>query len=142
MIHLNPDTIRSPRTIREVMSKYPIWVEYDQTLKETLDIMKKHKVSHLPVCSGLKVVGMISKSDLLERALEIATSSSGKTYAEKILKAVVNSDFMSLEPVVIRDHDSENLAKELMVNHMIHALPVLNDADEIQGIVTFYDLLK
>lgn len=130
------------KPIIDIMSKYPVWVDYNQSLKDSLRIMKKHKVSHLPVCNGKTVVGMISKSDLLERTLQIVESSSGKTFSDKLLSSTYNTEFMSNEPIVIGEMDSEIQAGKLMRENLIHALPVVNADNEIKGIVTFYDLIR
>ena len=123
------------------MSKYPVWVDYNQSLKDTLKIMKKHKVSHLPVCNGKTVVGMISKSDLLEKTLQIVESSSGRVFSDKLLSGTYNVEFMSKEPIVIGEMDNGISAGKLMRENLIHALPVVNAKNEIKGMVTFYDLI-
>jgi len=124
------------------MSRYPIWVSPDQSFRETLDIMKLHKVSHLPVCEGDQIIGMISKTDLLDKAIFVAGQSSGKTYTNHILDTLKNHQIMSKDPIFIREGELEDKAKKLMLDNVIHALPVVNDALEIRGIVTFYDLIK
>lgn len=133
---------QTTRKVSELMSRYPIWVSPDQSFKETLDIMKLHKVSHLPVCEGKRIIGMISKTDLLERALNLAGQSSGKTFSNNVFHALKNHQIMTKSPIFIKEGETEKRAKEIMMDHMIHALPVVNETLEITGIVTFYDLIK
>jgi CBS domain-containing protein len=130
------------RKVSELMSRYPIWVRPDQSFKDTLDIMALHKVSHLPVCEGKKIVGMISKSDLLDKAIFVAEHSSGKTFTKHQIQSIENRSIMSPDILFIKESGTEDEAKALMLGHSIHALPVVNSDLEIKGIVTFYDLIK
>lgn len=57
---------RVARNVGEIMTKSPITVEPDMTIKEALDIMAAHKLRHLPVVKGKKLVGLICLRDILE----------------------------------------------------------------------------
>jgi CBS domain-containing protein len=130
------------RKVGELMSRYPVWVRPEQSFNDSLEIMHMHKVSHLPVCEGSRIVGMISKTDLLDKAILIASNSSGRMYTKNQLESLENQTIMTSAPIFIKEKDSEEDAKSLMLSHSIHALPVVNDELEIRGILTFYDLIK
>lgn len=57
---------RMARNVGEIMTKSPITVEPNMTIKETLDIMAAHKLRHLPVVKGKKLVGLICLRNILE----------------------------------------------------------------------------
>jgi CBS domain-containing protein len=52
--------------VSELMSKNVIICKPEQTVLEAMALMKKHKIRHLPVCEGGKVVGIVSIRDTLD----------------------------------------------------------------------------
>ncbi len=52
-------------TTEEVMSKNPIYIEEDATIEAAIDMMMQHHFVRLPVVSEGKLVGILSRSDIL-----------------------------------------------------------------------------
>src|SRR5690349_25130839 len=50
--------------IRDYMTMAPHSIGKDQTLARAHDVMRSHKIRHLPVLEGGKLVGIISERDL------------------------------------------------------------------------------
>ncbi len=55
----------------EIMSKHPLTVHPENTVREALDIMSTHKFRHLPVTKEDKIVGAISIRDIIESMLKL-----------------------------------------------------------------------
>jgi CBS domain-containing protein len=51
--------------IGDVMTREPITAEGDSLLSEMMDVMTEHKIRHLPVVDGNRLVGIVSIGDLL-----------------------------------------------------------------------------
>lgn len=51
--------------VREVMTADPITVSSDQSVDECLRLMTDHRVRHLPVVEGQRLVGVVSIGDLV-----------------------------------------------------------------------------
>jgi acetoin utilization protein AcuB len=51
-------------TIRAYMTPAPHTVGFEQTLEEAHQIMRTHRIRHLPVLHGGKLVGVVSQRDL------------------------------------------------------------------------------
>jgi acetoin utilization protein AcuB len=56
---------RAAGNVGEMMTKRPITVTPNMTIQETLSIMATHKLRHLPVVEGEKLVGLINLRDIL-----------------------------------------------------------------------------
>ncbi len=62
--------------IRTVMTSSPITVEVDDTLVEAIRKMRHNKIDGLPVVEAMKLVGILSVTDVLDAFL--ATMTSGR----------------------------------------------------------------
>jgi CBS domain-containing protein len=64
-------------TVAEVMDARPLFVEPRTDLGTVVDLMEEWRVRRLPVCEGGRVVGVISRGDVL-RALHARESAAGQ----------------------------------------------------------------
>lgn len=65
--------------IRTVMTSSPITVEVDDTLVEAIRKMRHNKIDGLPVVEAMKLVGIISVTDVLDAFLTIMTGGQTGT---------------------------------------------------------------
>jgi CBS domain-containing protein len=60
------------RKVSEVMTKSPLTITEDTALAEIVDLMEKNNVKRLPVVRGDKVVGIVSRANLLQAVASLA----------------------------------------------------------------------
>ena len=65
--------------VRTVMTSSPITVEPDDTLVEAVRKMRLNKIDGLPVVEEMKLVGILSITDVLDSFLEIMTGGQAAT---------------------------------------------------------------
>jgi len=65
--------------VRTVMTSSPITVEPDDTLVEAVRKMRLNKIDGLPVVEEMKLVGILSITDILDAFLEIMTGGQAAT---------------------------------------------------------------
>ncbi len=113
--------------VKDVMSKKLIVGYVPGTVEEALHILAENNVSGMPVLKKgtNKVVGVVTRADIFKKA------------DEDQLAMVMNKEFYS-----IKEDDDIKEAADLLYKHRIHGLPVLNDKDELVGIISPPDLLK
>jgi CBS domain-containing protein len=58
--------------VDEVMTKQPLTITEDTALAEIVDLMEKNNVKRLPVIRGEKVVGIVSRANLLQAVASLA----------------------------------------------------------------------
>ena len=56
---------KSGNTVGEVMSRGVVWVKPDDSIEDVTQLMGLHGIRRVPVCEGERLVGIISRSDLL-----------------------------------------------------------------------------
>ncbi|HEY7298979.1 MAG TPA: CBS domain-containing protein [Xanthobacteraceae bacterium] len=73
----------SGRTVSDVMTRNVHAVKVDTSLEDIVRIMERHRVKRVPVCAEGKVVGIVTRANLLHAlagvAAEIAPSSAADT---------------------------------------------------------------
>jgi len=77
----------------------------------------------------------ISKEDLLEILNQAEVLAYRRRFGD-----VICSDIMSRDVVVVRCTDNVSIAWHLLMEHSLRALPVVNDFDELVGIMTLHDV--
>ena len=114
------------RMTREVITLAP-----DSTLGDARDIFLHKRVHHIPVTEGKKLVGMITSWDLFK------LGKSSDEYSSMKVSDVMTRKLATLEP-----DNHLGAAAEVLMTHLFHAVPIVNDEHELEGIITTYDLLK
>jgi len=105
--------------IRDVITVNP-----DQTIKEAIDLMKKHGISGLPVVIDDRIMGIVTNRDV--------------RFAQPNLKV---EDVMTKELVTAREGITIEEAEEILHKNKIEKLPIVDDAGELRGLITFKDIV-
>jgi acetoin utilization protein AcuB len=128
-------------TIKSVMTQNPITVTEKNSVTDAQAIMDREKFHRLPVLNAHnKLVGIVSKADLLQAAPSPATTLT--IYEMKNLLSKLTIDKVMTRDVLTVNPDTlvEDAAR-LLVDRNIGGLPVM-DGDTLVGIVTESDLFR
>jgi IMP dehydrogenase len=105
----------------------PITMAPDQRLYEALEVMEKYRISGVPVTKNGKLVGILTNRDLrFETKLNLKIADV--MTKEKLITAPVGT---SLEE-----------AKEILHQHRIEKLPVVDEEFNLKGLITIKDIEK
>jgi acetoin utilization protein AcuB len=122
------------------MSKNVFATSPDSALFAAVDLMNEHRIRHIPVVDGLRLVGIISDRDVrnaLPRGTDLLAANDGACKAS--LKRLA-SEVMSKHPITIPIDFSIHEAAEIMCREKISALPIMDDGRMV-GIISAEDLL-
>jgi CBS domain-containing protein/mono/diheme cytochrome c family protein len=94
------------RKVEEIMTPDPRTIGEDETLEAVVDTMERHHVKRLPVTRGGRVVGIISRANLMHTLASLsrdAKSSPGSdsTIRDKILAAIGKQDWAPRINVIV-----------------------------------------
>lgn len=107
----------------------PVTIHPEATLQAVLELTANHKITGVPVVdSAQNLVGIITSRDMRSRKNLQQKVKEVMTPKEKLITAVFSVS-------------SEN-AKELLHQHRIEKLPVVDDQGKLRGLVTLKDLGK
>jgi CBS domain-containing protein len=70
---------KSGTTVGEIMSRGVVYVNPTDSLEEVIHLMGLHGIRRVPVCEGERLVGLISRSDLLAHFTDQFEHESGRS---------------------------------------------------------------
>src|SRR5207249_7694163 len=113
--------------VRDVMTRRLVTIGPETPCDAARRLMDEHRIRHLPVVAGGRLVGMVS-----DRDVRPAGSQSPGTVAGRI---------MTPDPVTVTSETRVEHAARLMLDARFGSLPVA-DGNALVGIVTYTDLLR
>ena len=125
-------------TVREHMTPNPLTVDVTMSVAKAHRIMGDKSVRHLPVVKNGDLIGIVTLSDILDLSL---SESNHMNFFEPnyLMGSVPVDELMTPEPVTISPNNSVLEAADLMFEHDIGSLPVMEDS-KIIGIITKTDI--
>ena len=119
------------RQVFEVMNRHPVTIHENDNLTQIERLMREHRVRHLPVVRGDKLVGLVTHRDFI-KAYEHCRTSDEQPWA---------SDFMQTDLITATAEMSLEEAVHTVVEKKIGCLPIVQ-GDQLMGLVTETDLLR
>ena len=114
--------------IADVMTPNPRTVELSDTLQAVAKIMRDEDTGAVPVIEEGRVVGMVTDRDIVIRAI-----------ADGDFEATVD-DIVTDDVVTATADMTTAEAADLMAEHQIRRLPIVDEDENIVGIVSLGDL--
>ncbi len=133
IIHKNMSIKRQVREIEKVKKSEsgmiidPVTVTPDQKLWQVQQIMREFRISGVPVVEGKKLVGIVTNRDL-----------RFETNLDQEVRNVMTSGKLITAPVGITLEES----KELLHQHRIEKLLVVDENGNLSGLITIKDIEK
>jgi IMP dehydrogenase len=133
VLHKNMSIQRQAEEVKKVkrsesgMILDPVTLLEDALVADALGLMKENKIGGIPVVDGnRKLVGIVTNRDLrfekkMDRPIREVMTSEGLITADKIDLAK---------------------AEDILQEHKIEKLPVVNDKFELVGLITYKDIIK
>jgi CBS domain-containing protein len=95
--------------VGEIMTPEPVTVTEQATLDEIVTVMEKNHVKRLPVMSGARLVGIVTRADLLQAVADLARSVPDPTADDdhirnRVFAAIESNDWKPVAlSVTVRD---------------------------------------
>jgi CBS domain-containing protein len=125
--------------VKDIMKEEIVHVDKDQNIQDALKLMKKHKISRLPVVNMndgniRELVGIVTEKDI---SIKLGSSKYGNLPPSHFHVSTV----MKQEPIVVQKDENIGKAAKTMLENKIGGMPVVNDC-EIVGMLTKTDFLE
>jgi CBS domain-containing protein len=132
------------RKVCEVMTKSPLTITEDTALEEIVELMEKNNVKRLPVIRGDKVVGIVSRANLLQAVASLAREVPDPTADDdhirnRVIDAMEKNDWCPFGLSVIVKDGIVHLSGVITEERSRQAAVVA--AETVQGVKQVHDHL-
>jgi len=134
VVHKNMTITQQANEVRRVkrsengMIQDPVTLERHATVGDALDIMREHKIGGIPVISDKNdLVGIVTNRDLRFE----------KDRARPVTEVMTSENL-----IVTENGDDFEMAEEMLREHRIEKLPVVDKKGKLVGLITYRDLIK
>ena len=127
-------------TVETRMARTPLTISPNGSCRQALVLMDAAEIDHLPVCAGSRLVGLLSRDEMMARARKLLRCSGTNEDVSELLPYVNVSGLMTLTPESVPPKAPLEQATTLMRERGITALPVVEEG-ELVGILTLHDLV-
>lgn len=126
--------------VKHWMTKNVISVDPDCTLEMAVALMKTNKIRMMPVLKNGGLTGVITDRDLKRASASDAVKA---THADLAALAQIKiKTIMTRNPVHVPYNFSIDETAELLLEHKISGAPVVDDMDNLVGVITQTNLYK
>lgn len=117
--------------VRTHMTTNVITLKPESTLGEVRKILLEKHIHHIPIVEGKKLVGVVTSWDLFK------LGKSAAEYENMQVKEVMTTKVATLDP-----NQHLGAVAEVLTKHLFHAVPIVNDENELLGIITSTDIIR
>jgi acetoin utilization protein AcuB len=125
--------------VTEIMTKVPLTVAPSETVAQADELMTSNKIRQLPIVDENRLVGIITDRDI--RSFLSASLLESPETREKALNTKVR-EIMTTSPITLSPDDDLEEAVELLIEEKMGGIPVVDDVEDLVGIVTYVDVLR
>ena len=128
--------------VSSIMTTDPFSVGPDSPATELDVLFKENRIHHVPVIDeDRRVVGIVGKSDFLYLLRGYTAHESDRFREAAKLRAFKAKEIMQEEVETMKENETVREAVRLLAENRYQALPVVDDAGALTGILTTHDIL-
>jgi acetoin utilization protein AcuB len=130
-----------PLTVGNIMSRRVITITMDDNLAKAQELFHEFRFHHLLVLEHRQLVGVISDRDLL-KAISPNIGTLSETDRDRATLNKRAHQIMSRNPVTVKIGTPIETAARLLIEKKVSCLPIINDGNELEGILSWKDILN
>lgn len=131
--------------VADVMTREPVTIGRDRSVKDALALLARHAVTALPVVDAeQRVIGVVSEADLIRdhvpadpRARLRPLGYDADPHPSRFV-----GEALTPHPLTVHEHDDLAVAVELMTSTGIKSLPVVDERHRVVGVVARSDVVR
>jgi len=125
--------------VLDVMTPNPLTVAAIESVSVANELMSENNIRQSPVVDGHELVGIVTDRDV--RVFLSGALLTNPAEREKALETPVRH-IMTTEPLFLAPDDDLEEAVEMLIEQKFGALPVVDEAEGLVGIVSYVDVLR
>ena len=120
------------KKIRDAMTSNPCSIDADKPVAYAAKMMKEEDVGFAPIVQGNRIIGTVT-----DRDIAIKVVAEGKDPQTTKVLEIANTDVVTVEP----EQDLDD-ALNLMAQHQVRRLPVVEDGGRVVGVLAQADVAQ
>lgn len=126
----------------DIMTDNPRTIRSTDPVSDAVDLLHSMNVRHLPVVDGRgQLIGILSDRDLGPLMRTLVEGAEVERMVVPLSERAV-ADFMTGGVVSVGVEADVSEVIELMLSERIGAIPVVDEADNVCGIISYVDILR
>jgi acetoin utilization protein AcuB len=127
--------------VQNWMSKPAVTIDSAGSMQEAINLMKTQRISMLPVMEKGSLVGVVTDRDLKKASASDATSLEIHELLY-LLSTIKIKDIMTPDPICVPPDFTIEETAELLMQHHISGVPVVDWDKGVVGVITHTDLFR
>ena len=125
--------------ISAIMTKKVIVADLETKFSDILVLFLDYRIYHLPVVDNQQLIGMVSLTDALRFFRKEANNITKDEHLNQLFDIKI---MMTENPASLGPHNTVKEAAEILCKAKYRSLPIVDEADQIVGIISNKDLVK
>ncbi|HVN42390.1 MAG TPA: CBS domain-containing protein [Steroidobacteraceae bacterium] len=122
------------------MTETVVVIEADRPVSEALDCFFQYPIHHLPVVRDGRLVGMLSSADVMKLEFFVPKNAADRSaYIDERFKI---EQLMRQPVATLKVSNSLAEATVKLTEGGVHALPIVDDREQVIGMVTTTDIIR
>jgi acetoin utilization protein AcuB len=126
--------------VNEIMTSKVITIGMDDTLGQIQKVFETYKFHHVLIVEDEELIGIISDRDVLKEISPYINTLSEDSRARKTL-TIKAHQIMTRKPITVEPDILVENAASIMLKKNISCLPVVSPSGNIEGILSWKDIL-
>jgi len=120
------------KSIKDAMTSNPCSIHADKPVSYAAKMMRDEDVGLAPIVEGDRLIGTLTDRDIATRVV-----AEGRDPNSTTVREVASKDLVTIEPDARLDD-----ALQLMAQHQVRRLPVVEQGDRLVGVVAQADVAE
>ncbi len=126
-----PERRLKEKKIGEIINPRLIQAPPDISIKQAVEMMRENRSAYILVAEARRVVGVFTESDVVRKIL-----GRDVDWSRPI------RDFMTTDPLVLRQDDTVGRAVDMMAENDFYHIPLVNEKQELVNVLSVRTLVR
>lgn len=127
--------------VADVMTRRVYTLPPTATLGEAVLLQMRHAIRHVPIVENGRLVGMVTDRDIKRATPSVLSGATREDY-DRVLRETSVTRVMTRDPKAVSPEAPLRDAVALFARFKYGALPVVDDAGRLVGILSQYDAIR
>ena len=127
--------------VKNWMSKNVVTIDVNDSMQDTIKLLKQHNISILPVMKKGELIGIVTDRDVKRASASDATTLEVHELLY-LLSTMKVQQIMTDDPITIPHDYTVEEAAEILLKNKISGAPVLDKEGKVVGIITKADIFR